>query len=521
MPRKKTAAIRPKLAGSVAAKSKQTLRTARSGEAYLYESDEWRIGRKLKLSWSVLETKGLTTCVAPELLDSFRKMMAELVEEVSESHARSIFDKIVSLLEHCTDLITIESFETWRMSLAEKEVRKVTQRSYFSDCRAGLNVWNDAKYPGLEKGLADHINRIRVGGKNTGRAVRELCPVRGPFTKPEESTFIRWLHEAYADETLPLQTYAIFLLLLEFGCRPVELGALRAGDVIDAEGDHPYQLAIPNAKVGRNYRASFRTLELPVDLYNLLKQVISEGQQRVAESWRHTISPRISQKLPLFVGKRLFAANSPEVFEHRIARSPGTFDIHVANQTGKLMRNCPVTTSRLGGNLLPLSLYRFRRSVATRLAEAGAGDELIAAVLGHRSTASVQIYTAHTYDDQEACDTVMVHAWNPVMKIMADRLLDAPIAGQAKIHVTRNEQVGNCAKLCGGGIFTCYSCPKFRPFVDAPHDKSLAQAESERQRRIDQGMEGPEVDSLDPLIAAIKTTIRLCKEHKNRGGCHG
>jgi integrase len=513
MPKKQKESIKVDPVGPRTAMFKRTLRTARSGYTYVFESDEWRIGSRFKIPWNVLKTRGLNERVSSDLLDSFRELFAELVEEVSDSYARKVFDQIVSLFDFCVDLITVEAVEAWRTRLSICGLSKKTQRDYFTVCRVALNAWSDSNYPGLGKGLTDHLNRIKVGGSKPGRAVRELCPVRGPFTHAEESAFIRWLHESYADGSLPLQVYAMLLVMVEFGCRPVELAALRAGDVIDGDAEQPYQLAIWSAKGGRKYRSVFRTLELPADLYALLKQVMVETHAQVAEAWDETIPPAISKQLPLFVGRRLLAAGSPEAFVHRIQKVPNAFDITVSDQMRTWFRKCPLTTGRLDGDLMPLSLYRFRRTIGTRLAEAGASDEVIATVLGHSSMVSLRDYTAHTYADQEACDAIMVAAWDPVINIMKDRLLDAPIPGQATIHVTRHEQVGNCGQLCGGGIFTCYACPKFRPFVDAPHHIALARAESERKRRIDQNLSGPEVDSLDLPIAAIKATMRLCEDY--------
>ena len=519
MPESKSVKTANSLARSVEAKSKQTLRTARSGATYVYESDEWRIGRTYILPWSDLKTNGLTKRVAPDLLNSFRRMMGELVEEVSEGFARSVFDQTRSLLQYCKDEITVESFERWRAWRLSQKFSKNTIRNNLISCRTGLNAWADGSFPGLEAGLTDHVNRIRVGRSEMGRAVRELCPVRGPFSQTEEAALIRWLHEAYADGVLSLQAYAILLLMVEFGCRPIEIGALRAGDVLDAQSSQPHQLAIPTAKGGRGYRASFRTMELRTDLYALLKQVIAEGQAAVAQTWGQPIRPRISKQIPLFVGKRVHAAGDSEGFEHRLTKMQRTYDIDVWNHIKWSIRNCPVTTERLRGDLLPISLYRFRRTVATRLAEAGASDETIAAVLGHDNFSSLQDYTAHTYADQEASDAIMVEAWRPIMERVADRLLESPIPGQARIKVSRNDEVGNCAQLCGGGILTCYLCPKFRPFVHAQHERALGYAESLKQSRIDHGMSGPEVDSLDQSISAINATIRVCMKFKERK-CH-
>ncbi|KAE8438441.1 site-specific integrase [Vreelandella piezotolerans] len=517
MPKKQTAAITLNQSESPVTTLKQTLKTARSGETYVYESNEWRIGRTLKLPWSALDMNGLTDRVSPMVLDSFRKTMSELVEEVSERYARDLFDRILSLLHYCTDEITIKSFELWRTNLSTRQISTPTRMNYLQQCRSALIAWSDGGYPGLERELGNHVHQIKTSSRNnTGQIVREQCPVRGPFSQIEEVSLLRWIHAAYADGTLSLQVYAIFLIQVEFGCRPVEIGAMRACDVIEDRTEHIYELAIPTAKGSRNYRAANRKLELPPDLYALLKQVIAEGQNKVAQAWGQTIPPQLSKKLPLFIGRSLLAAGSIEAFEHRLTKTPRTFDVHIHSHIISSIQKCPVTTDRLAGDILPISLYRFRRTVATRLAEAGASDELIASVLGHVTTDTVKVYTSHTYEDQAACDGIMVEAWEPVLDLKEKRLLGEPIVGQAKINLNRDDQVGNCAQLCGSGIFSCYACPKFHPFIDAPHNKALAQIVEERQKRISQGLSGQQVDSLDLPIAAIKATIRLCEEIKSR-----
>lgn len=498
--------------------ARQTLRTARSGETFVYESDQWRIGRRQTINW-----KGdcdLSQRVVPELLSSLRKVMAELVEEVSESYARGIFDQLVKFLGHCSDLVSDAAFESWLAELMKDDLAKNTKRYYLMCLKAGLNAWSDGRYPGLETGVPERLTFIQVGKSEHGRAVRERCPVRGPFTEAEEVALIRWLHQAYADGTLSLQHYGMLLLFIEFGLRPVELGALRAGDiqVRSAEGEHDrYVIVIPSAKGGRGYRKVFREFDLREDLFVLLKRLIKDGQTRLSQTWNQVIPPQLAEQVPLFTGLRLEWAGSCEAFVHRIAKTPQTFDQNATMYLRETYRHCPVTTERLDGDLLPLSAYRFRRTFATRLAEAGADDNTIAAAMGHASTWSVRIYTAHTYAAQETCDAIMSEAWIPVFNLVEERLLESPIPGQARVHVTRDDEIGNCEQVCGGGVLTCYSCPKFRPFVDAPHEKSLAFAETLKQSRIDAGISGPEVDSLDLPIAAIKATIRACDVHRTGG----
>lgn len=514
MQKQKTANARARLACE---QEIETLRKARSGERFVYESEIWRIGRRATINWAA--SQNLNERVAPELLASARKVMAELVEEVSEGYARGIFDQLIKLLQHCSDKVSITSFEARRGELMKERLSKNTRRNYFICLKAGLIAWSDGRYPGLESKLPEYLESLYFGKSEHGRAVRERCPIRGPFTDAEEMALVRWLHEAYADCKVGIQHYGLLLLLIEFGARPVELGALRAGDIQtfkDQDGSVRHRIRLPSAKGGREYRKVFRDFDLREDLVALLRKIIENGQSRLSNVWGETIPSHLRADIPLFTGRRLDAAGDCNTFARRVTQTPQTFDLSVAMYLRETFAKCPVTTQRLEGELLPLSAYRFRRTFATRLAEAGADDDTIASAMGHSSTWSVRIYTAHTYETQEACDAIMSEAWIPVFDLVSERLLESPIAGQARVHVSKNEEVGNCEQVCGGGILTCYSCPKFRPFVDAPHEQALHFAETLKQSRIDAGLSGAEVDSLNLPIAAIKATMRACDLHRSR-----
>lgn len=495
----------------------ETLRIARSGEHYVFESELWRIGRRDTINWG--NVRELSDKVSSVLLTSARQVMAELVEEVSEGYARGVFDQLVKLLHHCTDQVCIASFEARRAEIMKQKLASNTRRRYLMCLKAGLVAWGDGRYPGLETKLTEYLDTLYLGKSEHGRPVRERCPIRGPFTQTEEMAVVRWLHEAYADGKINIQHYGLLLLLIEFGARPVELGALRCGDIHtcpNRDGSVRYTIRLPSAKGGREYRRVFREFDLREDLFALLRKISENGQSRLAHVWGANIPSHLLDDIPLFVGRRLEAAGSSDEFARRAAQTSQTFDLKVPEHLKAVFLKCSVVTERLEGSVVPLSSYRFRRTFATRLAEAGADDDTIATALGHSSTSSVRIYTAHTYEAQETCDAIMSEAWIPVFDLVTERLLESPIAGQARVHVSKNEEVGNCEQVCGGGILTCYSCPKFRPFVDAPHYKALQFAESLRQSRINAGLSGPEVDSLNLPISAIKATMRACETHSSR-----
>jgi integrase len=496
----------------------RTIRASREGYTFVLEDDEWPVSRSDKIPWYASDLQRID----PTLLATWRQILAELLEEVSGVYARGVFDTMTKLLESSGEQITIAAFESWwQMTKDRQDLSDRTKSGYLARCRAGIVAWKDSGFPGLEAGLCEQVGEISVKAGVTGRAVREMCPIRGPFTQAEELALTQWMHHAYANNTLSMQQYALLLLALEFGPRPVELASLRACDVFPrADGSQSYFINMPTAKGERDYRKVFRELELRTDLYALLTTLHESNKTALCKAWNSSIPPQVARQLPLLAGTRLLNAGSCEAFLNRIAKTPTYFHYEMAAFKW-LAQKCPVVTARLNGDMLPLSVYRFRRTVATRLAEAGADDQTIAAFFGHSTTQSVQIYTAHTYEAQETCDAIMSEAWWPVLSRVEERLISQPIPGQAKVHVTREDTVGNCSRLCGGGILTCYPCAKFHPFVDGPHEKSLAYALGERQKRIDKGLSGPEVDSLDLPIAAIQQTIVACAARREREGTHG
>ena len=73
------------------------------------------------------------------------------------------------------------------------------------------------------------------------------------------------------------------------------------------------------------------------------------------------------------------------------------------------------------------------------------------------------------------------------------------------------EPLGTCGSFSFCGLaapIACYTCVKFQPWMDAPHDKALTALLHERQRRLDDGQDGKMVALFDNTILAIADVVR-------------
>jgi len=92
-------------------------------------------------------------------------------------------------------------------------------------------------------------------------------------------------------------------------------------------------------------------------------------------------------------------------------------------------------------------------------------------------------------------------------------------------HVDRKqdslEPLGTCGSFSFCGLtapIACYTCVRFQPWMDAPHDKALSGLLDERKRREEAGL-GPSMIMLfDMTILAIADVIRRI-DAVRAGGC--
>jgi hypothetical protein len=186
-----------------------------------------------------------------------------------------------------------------------------------------------------------------------------------------------------------------------------------------------------------------------------------------------------------------------------------------------------VTSERTGKplNVIP---YRFRYTLGSRAATEGAGILTIATLLDQTDTQNTDVYVRNV----------------PEFAIEISKIMNQPLARYASAFKGKvvldekeaNTQKANAARIpfrekdcdlgsCGTNTFcqdyapvACYVCPKFMPWVDAPHHLILQSLIEERERLKEQTDNDMQVVSInDRVIVAVCQVIKLVEESKACG----
>lgn len=176
------------------------------------------------------------------------------------------------------------------------------------------------------------------------------------------------------------------------------------------------------------------------------------------------------------------------------------------------------------GKLLCVTPYRFRRTVGTRAAAEGSGELVIAAILDHSDTQNVGVYVENVPAFSERIDRAAAFHFAAV----ADAFMGTAISRRDNASSSsRMEEIwspqfsahghsaggcvdnGPCAALAP---IACYTCRRFRPFFDGPHDAVLDHLLQERE--VLRGKDERIAKVLDRTILAVAQVIQKCEPHR-------
>ncbi|BET27264.1 hypothetical protein RGQ30_27650 [Limnobacter thiooxidans] len=154
------------------------------------------------------------------------------------------------------------------------------------------------------------------------------------------------------------------------------------------------------------------------------------------------------------------------------------------------------------------------------MAEEGVSKTIIADRLGHTDLQNVDVYFEASPRIVDNIDKAMGYALAPLSRAFMGRLIED------EQHSTQKGKTGSriidfrsaatplgncmgCGKQCAfDKPVACYTCFKFEPWLDAPHEKVLARLESERARfSADERM----ATVNDDAICAVREVIAECK----------
>jgi integrase len=333
-----------------------------------------------------------------------------------------------------------------------------------------LQKWVALRLPGVEPECATYLQERRKPGCKRGEAVRTRDPVKGPLSEEEYTALYSAVNAAYGRGDVPLWTLLLTRLLLACGGRISQYASLKLAD-FDCT---TLVLSLPQAKTREeNTRSSLLPFDISPQTGRLIADYIN-GLQAEGYDDNSAFFPQ-DKVMPQGPRKQLRAID--DLFYGHCAPN------RLSQRFMLLMAEIAPPTSRLDFAPMPLTPKRFRYTFGTRLAEEGASEVVIANRLGHADLQHVKVYVAASPKIVENIDRAM-------------GALLAPLAGAFKGQVVENEErtthkgspgsriidfrvskdpLGSCAGKGSNCAFNkpvaCYTCFRFEPWLDAPHEK--------------------------------------------------
>lgn len=384
-------------------------------------------------------------------------------------------------------------------------------------------IWGAEHYPelGFCEGYACELDAMTIPGGPKGEAVRSQDPEQGALHPHLElSLIVNALRNDSGQEFEHYQQRAAVALSQAYGRNCASYIALREEDVYDhlREPESPnWVIKIPRVKKGfRSARSDFLVEAMEDETREHIQALIQQNQ--VFDSRIEVNDQLIPCARPLFRRKE------PNHMRVQTGDYESAFHIYTA-QFGKLLRDFASRLnliSPITQRPLLLSARRFRYTVGTTYAAMGVSRKELARRLDHSDLQHVQVY----YDILD----VLTYALDKAAVLEYSRFVDlfrggggiptsSIIASDRLVVTDEHSQPGGVAALGACGLddlchkfppFSCYLCPKFRPYLSDVHEyllDVLVRMHNERPESQTIGVHRVDV------ILAVGQVVRMCQAH--------
>lgn len=437
---------------------------------------------------------------------SLKQALLPFVKGHSSSHLlnlESAFSKFTTIAYKCPDgVITAQQISDFAAQLSPREMWRL------GTLNGLLQKWVELGLPGVEPECATYLLERRKPGNTKGDAVRTRDPVKGPLSEDEYTALYSAVNTAYGRGELPLWTLLLTRLLLACGGRISQYASLKICDF----DSHSAVLSLPQAKTGEQHT---RTSFLAFDISPQTTQLISDYVDGLRAQHHDDESPLFPASLVMPRGPRKELRDVGDMFYgHCLPHILSMWFV-------QLLSAIAPPTARRDFAPIPLTPQRFRYTFGTRLAEEGASKVLIANRLGHADLQNVEVYVAASPKIVENIDRAIGAMLAPLARAFRGQVIeDEEHSTQKGALGTRiidfrvsPAPVGSCAGKGNGCAFNkpvaCYTCFRFEPWLDAPHEKVLQRLHTEREKwSTDDRMAAVN----DEPIRAVQEVIGLCAQ---------
>lgn len=433
-----------------------------------------------------------------------KQALLPFVKGHSSSHVSNLqqaFSHFVAVLQKCPEgAIGAQHISNYAAKLGAHEVGRL------GTLNGLLQKWIALGLPGVEPECATYLLERRKPGNKKGDAVRTRNPVEGPLNEDEYTSLYSAVNAAYGRGEFPLWTLLLTRLLLACGGRISQYASLKVGDFDGATS----VLSLPQSKTRQEHA---RSTLLPFDISPQTGRLITDYIHRLQTEGYDDNSAFFPEKLVMPRGARKQLRGIDDLFYGHCA--PST----LSSRFKTLIAEIAPPTSRLDFAPMPLAPKRFRYTFGTRLAEEGASKVVIANRMGHADLQHVEVYVSASPAIVENIDRTMGALLAPLARAFKGQVVEdegqttnkgAPGSRIIDFRVSK-DPVGSCAGMGRGCAFNkpvaCYTCFRFEPWLDAPHEKVLQRLQAEREKwSADVRMAAVN----DEPIRAVEEVIALC-----------
>lgn len=414
--------------------------------------------------------------------DSLKHTLLVFAKRNSASHLTNLFNAFVhffALREGSLPLSTVSAAEVSNYAACLEN----HQKGRLGTLNVLLQKWVSLGLPGVEPNCAVYLRERRKPGNAKGAAVRTRDPVNGPFSETEYMALYKAVDVAYGEGKARLWVSVLTRLLFACGGRISQYASLKIKDLVVRDGEFLVQL--PQVKNREAHsRISVKEFNLSPQTGRLVQQYVnsltslghSAESALFPEAVVMTRGPRAARRL-----------EADLFFGHCTSAS-------LSNIINAALKEVAPPTERLDFEPMPVAPKRFRYTFGTRLAEEGGSKAVIADRLGHVDLQNVEVYFEASPKIVENIDKAMEAQLAPLAQAFRGRLVEdeeysthkgAPGSRIIDFRIAK-DPVGSCGGKGRGCAFNkpiaCYTCFKFEPWLDAPHEKVLIRLQVERER---------------------------------------
>lgn len=490
---------------------------SRAGKEFVPLDDRWYLNFEVEVSPSL---EKIESAFETQIKPYFRLALARYAAINAADTILGTMKVLSSIINNHTSLTNILDPIQF-ISLKQKLGKG--REWHISKLRTFFRFWYRSGLWGISDEFISATDKLVFSGGPKGRPVKEKCPVAGPYTPIEMQGIITGINNAFSNRELEITPYLATFLLAQMGVRRRQAVQLVFGDFKSQNGK--FSVNMPRAKQrGADHREEFTNFSISEDLYTaimLQKQYVIDKL-----SIRHPDIEAVSDFLPVFPRFEEFQeqdihSESDITPGHHLTRNSFAELLHLTE------RVINVHSERTG---MPLNLTsaRFRRTVGTDLARDGHGVSVIANRLDHNDYQHAGVYTESSAEFATRIDMRIGKALAPMAQAFAGVIVkseESALRGRDPRSRVRNQNgeanIGNCGEFgfCGAHApVACYTCTRFQPWLDAPHEEVLIELYEERDETL--AMTGDETIAgiLDRQILAVEDVINRCAEIKKNAG---